>query len=85
MKGISKQARTKFTFQDYFCCLQKQLARRTIDYRIHSKNRKLSSNVIQKVALSGFCDKRYILECGVHIIPFNNDIYNDKCTAEECM
>ena len=85
MKGISKQARTKFTFQDYFCCLQKQLARRTIDYQIQSKNQKLSSNVIQKVALSGFCDKRYILECGVHSIPFNNDIYNDKCTAEECM
>ena len=83
MKGVSKYAKSKFTFHDYFLCLQNQVAQRAIDFRIQSKNHQLSSTIIQKVALSGFCDKRYILQCGVHSIPYN---YNnsDTCYAEEC-
>jgi len=83
MKGVSRRAKDRFTFQDYFRCMQSQVSRRTVDYRIQSKKQKLSSVTIQKVALSGFDDKRYILDCGVHSVPYGCTVSN-KCFASEC-
>mgnify|MGYP006931557636 CR=1 FL=1 len=83
MKGVSRRAKDRFTFQDYFRCMQSQVSRRTVDYRIQSKKQKLSSVTIQKVALSGFDDKRYILDCGVHSVPYGCTVSN-KCSASEC-
>ncbi|RZD32614.1 MAG: hypothetical protein CXT79_05995 [Thaumarchaeota archaeon] len=84
MKGVSQRAKNKFTFEDYFRCLQSQVSRRTVDYRIQSKKQNLSSIVIQKVALSGFDDKRYILDCGLHSVPYGYSLHSNKCFASEC-
>ena len=84
LKGISKHAKCKFSFQDYFECLQKQVARRALDFRIQSKNHKLSSSLVHKIALSGFCDKRFILDCGVHSTPYGMNNLS-VCSAYECI
>ena len=84
LKGISKHARAKFSFQDYFNCLQSQIVRKTVDFRIQSKNQELSSSLVQKIALSGFCDKRFIFDCGIHSVPYGMKLYSDVCEADEC-
>ena len=84
MKGVSKTAQKCFTFDDYFLCLQKQIMMRALEYRILSKKQQISSTLVQKVAVSGFDDKRFILECGIHSRPYNYK-NSDKCYAEECV
>ena len=84
MKGVSGRAKSRFAFQDYFTCLKSQVAKRTVDFRIQSKKQKLSSVIIQNVALSGFDDKRYILDCGIHSVPYGYNNISTKCNASEC-
>jgi len=84
MKGISRIGQSKFVFQDYYTCLHSQVARRTTDFRIQSKKQKLTSVLVQKIALSGFDDKRYILDCGIHSVPYGYSIVSTKCNASEC-
>ena len=58
LKGVSKMAKSQFTFEDYLYCLQNQRGQRTDDFRITYKCQQISSNIIRKIALSGFMDKR---------------------------
>ena len=76
-------AKSQFTFEDYLYCLQNQRAQRTDDFRITSKCQQISSNIIRKIALSGFMDKRYVLDCGIHTVPFSLD-NNSRCYEPEC-
>ena len=80
---MSKIAKNQFTFEDYLFCLQNQRAQRTDDFRITSKCQQISSNIIRKIALSGFMDKRYVLDCGIHTVPFSLD-NNSRCYEPEC-
>ena len=83
LKGVSKMAKSQFTFEDYLYCLQNQRAQRTDDFRITSKCQQISSNIIRKIALSGFMDKRYVLDCGIHTVPFSLD-NNSRCYEPGC-
>ena len=71
VKGVSKLSKEQFTFENYLFCLQNQRAQRTLDFRIQSKCQQLSSNIIQKIGLSGFSDIRFIFDCGIHTAPFS--------------
>ena len=83
LKGISKFSKKNFTFEDYFNCLKEDSLIRVLDYRIQSKKQKLTSTILHKIALSTFCDKRYILDCGIHSVPYGMTT-NSKCYAIEC-
>ena len=83
LKGVSKLSQKQFTFENYLFCLQNQRAQRTLDFRIQSKCQQLSSNIIQKIALSGFSDKRFIFDCGIHTAPFSLNNCS-RCYEDEC-
>jgi len=84
LKGVSKRSKNQFTFENYLFCLQNQRPERISDYRILSKCQQISSNIVRKIALSGFMDKRYVLDCGIHTVPFSLNI-NSKCFKSECI
>ena len=84
LKGISSIAKSQFSFDDYFLCLKNQRAQRVLDSRIESKSHKLSSVIVRKIALSGFCDKRYILDCGIHSMPYSYT-NSPECNEPECI
>ena len=83
MKSVSNRAQASFTFDNYLSCLQSQIPTQTVDYRIISKRQKLSTVCVQKIAMTGFCDKRFIKKCGIHSYPYCKENSFD-CTAEEC-
>lgn len=83
LKGISKVAKNTFTFQDYFSCLSNQISKKVTDYRIQSKKQEITTTLVKKVALASFCDKRFILDCGIHSRPYSED-KNSVCIASEC-
>lgn len=82
-KGFSRFSMNNITFQDYMSCLERQEAKYVTEYWIVSKNRILTTKFIKK-ALSGFDDKRYILDCGIHSEHFA-EINNEECHDPECM
>ena len=84
LKGITKRAKNNFAFNDYLNCLSGQISKRAVEYRIQSKKQVISSTIVKKIALAGFSDKRYILDCGIHSRPYS--IYrSSKCYAIECI
>ncbi len=83
LKGISKTAKCTFTFQDYLSCLTNQISKKVIDYRIQSKKQEITTTLVKKVALASFCDKRFILDCGIHSRPYSYN-KNSVCEASEC-
>ena len=82
-KGSSKFSLNNITFEDYLSCLERQETKYVQDFRIMSKNQVLTTKFIQKKAFSGFDDKRYILDCGIHSYPFS-ELNSYKCSSPEC-
>lgn len=83
-KGSSKFSMNNITFNDYFSCLNEQIPKHVQDYRIVSKKQILTTNYIQKMAFSGFDDKRYLLDCGIHSYPYDGGNI-DVCCNESCI
>ena len=76
-------SKNQLTFEDYLFCLPNQRAQRTDDFRITSKCQQIFSNSMRTIALSGLMDKRYVLDCGIHTVPFSFDNISG-CYEPEC-
>ena len=83
LKGISKISKNTFTFNDYLSCLSNQISKKVTDYRIQSKKQEITTTLVKKVALASFCDKRFILDCGIHSRPYSKN-KNSVCKASQC-
>ena len=81
-KGSRKFSMNNITFNDYFSCYESQTPKFVWDFRIIFKNQRLTHNFCQKIAFSGFDDKRYLLDCGIHSYPFD-EANEDRCFDPE--
>jgi hypothetical protein len=71
-KGVTKSYRKKITFQNYKSCVQ-SFSKFNIDqFTIRSKNHKLQTLKTNKLCFSSFDDKRYLMQCGVHSVPYGS-------------
>ena len=78
LKGIQKKTARDLHFKKYLKCLEENHARRDKVYQITSKAQSISTNLVNKISLSSFDDKSYILNCGVHSEPFSH-VNNPFC------
>jgi hypothetical protein len=72
LKGIQKRTAKNITFKSYLKCLEDFYSQRNFVYQITSKQQKVTTNLVHKISLSSFDDKRYIFNCGVHSEPYSN-------------
>jgi hypothetical protein len=73
-KGVTKSYRKKIKFRDYKSCV-KTFSKFEIDqFTIRSKNHKLQTLKINKLCFSSFDDKRYLMQCGVHSVPYGSNL-----------
>jgi hypothetical protein len=77
-KGVTRSYRKKITFQDYKSCVQTFSKFEIDQFTIRSKNHKLQTQKINKLCFSSFDDKRYLLQCGVHSVPYGSQLIK-KC------
>ena len=85
-KGIGRVTVDKeLEFEDYKNCLKTQNLIRTSESRIQSVDHLLTSNIVRKVALDPHDDKRCILSCGIHTLPWGHcDLKNgNQCPITE--
>jgi hypothetical protein len=71
LKGIQKKTAREIHFEKYLKCVKSANFQRDLVYQISSKKQKLTTNVVNKISLSSFCDKRFILNCGIHSFPYH--------------
>lgn len=71
LKGIQKRTARDIQFSSYFNCLSNFSAQREKTFQIVSKKQKIQTNMVSKISLSSFCDKRFILNCGIHSTPYS--------------
>ncbi|XP_035233732.1 LOW QUALITY PROTEIN: uncharacterized protein LOC118205552 [Stegodyphus dumicola] len=72
-KGVSRHVvRSKILHENYKHCLQNLQSRREIQYRIASEEHHLFTLRQNKLSLSPFDDKRYILEDGIHTLAYGH-------------
>ncbi|MEB2589920.1 hypothetical protein SOP87_30295, partial [Bacillus cereus] len=79
-KGIGKVAVEKeLVFEDYKNCIKSQNLIKTSESRIQSVDHLLTTNIVRKVALAPHYDKRCILSCCIHTLPWGHcDLKNGK-------
>ena len=73
-KGVGKAAKTNLTLTKYRECVQNIKAIRTNMFTIRSTNHKIFTQQLNKIALTTFDDKRWLLNCGLHSIPHHSNI-----------
>ena len=71
-KGVTKARTKSLRFASYKKCLDTYASIKATVARISVKNHKISSILQKRVCLSSFDDKRYILCCGKHSVPYKN-------------
>ena len=84
-KGIKRTAiKNQLTYSDYEKCLNNQCHVYKSFRNFGSKNHKISTRFIRKIALSAIDTKRYTLNCGKHTLALGNCNINKCKVAGEC-
>ena len=78
-KGIKRVAiKNRLSFADYQKCLDSQCIIYKSFRNLGSKNHRISTKFVRKIALSAIDTKRYILNCGKHTLALGN------CKIKKC-
>ena len=78
-KGITKSRVKKLKIDSYRECIERMAVIKTRIARLQSKNHNVQTITQNKVSLSSFCDKRYLLQCGRHSRPYQREPQSDIC------
>ena len=71
-KGVTKSYRKKITFANYKNCVETFSKFDITQFQIRSINHKVYTSKINKLCFSSYDDKRYIMKCGVHSVPYGS-------------
>ena len=82
-KGVTKAKTRKLLIDQYKKCIYSKTTVRDKVHNISVKNNEIRTTMLHKICMSSFDDKRHLLNCGVHAVPYGS-IYADK-PCEICM
>ena len=82
-KGLSKNSTKKLTLEQYKSCIEDKKVITALMHCIRSKNHVLHSVAINKASFNSFDDKRFLLNCGKHSVPYGS-IYQRNGFCPEC-
>ena len=78
-KGITKSRIKKMKIDSYRECIQKMSVIRTQVARLQSRDHNVQTILQNKISLSSFCDKRFLLHCGKHSLPYQKGGWPNTC------
>jgi hypothetical protein len=73
-KGITKSYRKKLSFDKFTRCIKGFNKVNITQFQIRAKNHRVFTAKINKLCFSSFDDKRYLLDCGVHSLPYGSKL-----------
>jgi uncharacterized protein YeeX (DUF496 family) len=84
-KGVKKGYRRAIPFEDYKKCVIGIEQVRVKQYTIQSKNHVIATVAQDRLAFSSFDDKRYILPCGKHSVPYGSRLIRISEALQRCV
>lgn len=82
-KGITRGYKESLTFNQFESCIKEICEVNLVQYQIRASGHSVKTMKVNKLAFSSFEDKRYLLVCGIHSVPYGSvllSIYeNDYC------
>lgn len=78
LKGVTKGYRKEIPFQAFLDCLTKYKTFHIDQFHIRSRNHTITTDKVNKLALSSFDVNRYIMPCGIHTVPYGSFLIK-KC------
>lgn len=83
-KGITKGYRNTIPFEKFKQCIEQFSRVRLDQYQIRAKNHALKTLLINKLCFSSFDDKRFLLDCGIHSVPYGSILTKYVGTCPFC-
>lgn len=83
-KGVGKAFRRKIPFEEYKKCIDAIAGHRVQYYAIQSKNHVIKTMRMDKQSFSSFDDKRHILPCGIHTVPYGSFVIDAIKSVNIC-
>ena len=71
-KGISSNFVDNLTMDMYRGCVKRTETHHTHTFHIRSRNFNVSTIETRKMALNSYCNKRYLLRCSIHSLPYGH-------------
>lgn len=84
-KGISKGYKKNLHFSAFKKCISKISSKSVNQFRIQAKNHVVNTVQIKKVCFTSFDDKRYILNCGIHSVPYGSKYIQTNERKKKCV
>jgi hypothetical protein len=84
-KGVKKGYRKTIPFSEYKKCLTGMEKHRVKQFAIQSKNHIIQTVSQNRLAFSSFDDKRYIMPCGIHSVPYGSRVISIVEQSGKCL
>jgi hypothetical protein len=72
LKGVRKAYKKTINFDAFLSVLKERKEHRMKQFVIQSRNHVLSLSSVNKLCFSSFDDKRFLLSCGIHSLPYGH-------------
>lgn len=77
-KGVRKGVKKNIPFRKFKKCIQKVKKQEITQFNIRSRSHQVNTMKMQKVGFTSFDDKRYLMKCGIHSVPYGS------CVIKQC-
>lgn len=84
-KGVSKGYKKNIRFEAFEKCISRISSKSVKQFRIQAKNHIVNTVQIKKVCFTSFDDKRYILNCGIHSVPYGSKYVLGNNKSKSCV
>lgn len=83
-KGVTKGYKKTLDFQEFKKCVE-TFAKTTIkQYHIRASNHTVKTLKVHKTCFSSFDDKRYLMPCGIHSVPYGSKFIKKVELSKKC-
>lgn len=84
-KGVTRGYKKTLNFQDFKKCLETVTSTTVSQFHIRSTNHVVKTLKVHKTCFSSFDDKRYLMSCGIHSIPYGSKFVEVTERTKKCI
>jgi hypothetical protein len=83
-KGVSRGYKKNIKFDSFKKCLKTITKKSVVQYNIRAKNHVIHTQRIKKICFTSFDDKRYIMDCAIHSVPYGSKFIKKSIRTGLC-
>jgi hypothetical protein len=84
-KGVGRGFRKRIAFEEYKKCVTGVSEHTVTQYAIRSLNHEIRTVKIKKLCFSSFDNKRHIMNCNIHTVPYGSRYIEEAVKKKRCV